>query len=73
MEDDVGVDVERLADVVLDEAGAGVEVLAPTRREVVDNRHLVTAGEQCVDDVRADEPGASGDDRPHARNRSARL
>ena len=34
-------------------------------REVVENVHLVAAREERLDDVRADEAGAPGDDRPH--------
>ena len=40
--------------------------LALPLREVVEDVHLVAAREQRVDDVRADEAGPPGDDRPHA-------
>ena len=54
-----------VADVELDQLGAGrqrpVEVLPPAGREVVDDRHLVAAREQRVDQVRADESRAAGD------------
>jgi hypothetical protein len=61
----------RVADVGLDQLGARrqrpVEVLAPPGREVVDDRHLVAAREQRVDQVGADEAGAAGDQSPHRR------
>ena len=38
-----------------------VEVLAAAGREVVEHRHLVAPLEQGVDEVRADESGAAGD------------
>ena len=44
---------------------AGFTVLALAGGEVVDDRHLVAARDERVDEVRADEAGASGDDRPH--------
>ena len=56
---------EPVADVALDEPRALGHVLALPVREVVDDRHLVAAREQRLDDVRADEPGAPCDDRPH--------
>ena len=43
----------------------GGDVLALARREVVDDVHLVAARDERIGDVRADEAGASGDDRPH--------
>ena len=58
-----------VADVELDQLGAGrqrpVEVLAAAGREVVDDRHLVAAREQRVDQIRADEAGAAGDQSLH--------
>jgi hypothetical protein len=49
-----------IPDVRLNEASAGaegrVEVLAPAGGEVVDRRQLVAAGNEGVDEVRADEP-----------------
>ena len=43
-----------------------VEVLAPARREVVDDADVVAALEQGVDEVRADEAGPAGHERAHA-------
>ena len=58
-----------VADVDLDQLGAGgdraVEVLAPPGGEVVENGHLVAPLEEGVDEVRADEAGAAGDQSPH--------
>ena len=34
--------------------------------EVVDGEHVVAALDETVDEVRSDEPGSTGDDRPHA-------
>ena len=42
-----------------------VEVLAPAGGEVVEHGHLVAALEQGVDEVRADEAGAAGDEGAH--------
>ena len=36
-----------------------VEIVAPAGREVVDDRHLVAAREQCIDQIRADETRAA--------------
>ena len=66
VEDDVGVDVERLADVVLLQPGALVQELAAAGREIVDDGDVVAARDERIDEVRADEPGSSGNDGPHA-------
>ena len=60
--EDVG---EPGAHVALDEPRALGHVLALPVREVVDDRHLVAARQQRLDDVRADEPSAPCDDRSH--------
>ena len=65
VEDDVGVRLERRADVVLQQRGGGVDVLAATRAEVVEHDHLVPARDQGVDEVGADEAGPAGDERAH--------
>jgi hypothetical protein len=57
--------LERLADVRDDELGSLGDILAVAGREVVDDPDIVAAGKQYVDYVRADEAGASCDDRPH--------
>ena len=44
---------------------AGVDVLALAEGEVVDDDDVVAARDERVDEVRADEAGASGDDRAH--------
>ena len=50
--------------VAPDELGLGVEVIrwprVRRREQRVEHAHLVTVGEQRVDDVRADEAGAAG-------------
>jgi hypothetical protein len=62
----VGEDLtEPLANVLLDDRHAVGHVLVLPVREVVDDGHLVAARQQRFDDVRADEPGAPCDDRPH--------
>jgi len=45
----------------LDVGEAMGEVLAPPGTEVVEHAHFVAPREQRVDEMRADEPGASGD------------
>ena len=59
----------RIADVGLDEFGRGAravgEVLALAGGEVVHDRHVVAALDERVDQVRPDEPGASGDESLH--------
>ena len=53
-----------IAEVALDPLGGGVEVVRPraVRRgqQRVDRADAMPGGEQLVDDVRADEPGAAG-------------
>ena len=66
VEDDVGLDDERLADVVLDEVrGQRSRSSRLPGGEVVDDRHVVAARHQGVDEVRTDEPRAPCHDRPH--------
>ena len=64
----------RIAHVALDELGALVEIVGPlaVRRfeQQVEDPHVVTLLEQGVDDVRADEAGAAGDE-DHRRGRLA--
>ena len=48
---------------VLERAG---EVALAAAGEVVDDRHLVAALEQRVDEVRSDEAGSAGDEGTHA-------
>src|SRR5581483_5753601 len=51
---------------VRDVQGRGArDALAAAPREVVEHVDLVPSGEERVGDVRADEPRAPGDDRPH--------
>jgi hypothetical protein len=61
----------RIADVELDQLGPrrqrAVEVLAPPGGEVVDHGHLVAPRQQRVDQIRADEAGAAGDQSLHTR------
>jgi hypothetical protein len=48
------------ADVLIKELRPLGDVLAPARREVVDDGNLVTATEQIFCHVRADKPGSPG-------------
>src|SRR5439155_11942547 len=48
-----------------DQPRPGVDVLPKSRLEVVERDDLVTALEQCVDDMRADESCSAGDQRLH--------
>ena len=78
MDDRLGPDlgeegVERLADVVLVQRRARVQILPPAGGEVVDDVDLVAAREQGIDDVRADEACSSRDDGPHARILVSRM
>jgi dTMP kinase len=59
--------------VALVELGALGDLLPLAVREVVEHVHLVSARDQRVDDVRADEARASGHDRPHAPYRTAAV
>ena len=67
--DGVGV-----AHVALDEVGARVEVVGPLAvrgfEQQVEDPHVVAALEQRVDDVRADEAGAAGDE-DHRRRQAS--
>src|SRR5690606_28046756 len=60
-----------LADVSLDEPDAVferlVEVPAVPGGEVVEDRHLVAAGDERVDEVRSDEAGSAGYECTHER------
>src|SRR5690606_30885576 len=60
--DGVGV-----GDVALDDLDAGREVVQPAGGEVVEHHDVVAPGQEGVDEVRADEAGAAGDERPHDR------
>jgi hypothetical protein len=51
MEDDVGVDLEWLTDVVLAQLGLRVDVLALAGREVVDDHNLVAARDERIDEI----------------------
>ena len=76
MEDDVGPDDRRevghpggVGHVLDVELGAalerGLEVLDASRREVVDDVHLVAARDERVGEMGADESGAAGDEGLH--------
>jgi hypothetical protein len=53
------------ADVELVQRETVAQVLAASTREIVDDMHLVTAREQTLRNVRADESGSAGNDRAH--------
>ena len=64
------VDLQRLRDVVPDEAGIAVATRAAEVRllagdEVIDGDDLVALGEEALAQMRADEAGAAGDQRSH--------
>jgi hypothetical protein len=42
------------------------EPLRRARREIIQDRHFVSARQEAPDEVVADEPSATGDQRPHA-------
>ena len=58
MEHRVGLGLERLADVVLDELRLRVDVLAAPGGQVVDDGHVVAARHEGVDEMGADEAGS---------------
>jgi hypothetical protein len=62
--DAVEMRVERLADVRFFESSALGYVLPLAGREIVEYEHLVAAGQERFDDVRADKPRAACHDRP---------
>ena len=52
----------KIADLEVDSVRDVCQVLAISGRQVVDHTHLVTERQQAIDDVRADEAGAPGDE-----------
>ena len=66
----------RVADVCLvQDRAAGkrfLEVLALARREVVDHRDAIAAGDQGVDEIGADEPGSACDEAVQSTGQLAR-
>jgi hypothetical protein len=79
VEDDLGprrreggadeVEVADVGDVEVEPAAHRVRHPAPRRpAQVVERRHVVAAGEQRVDEMGADEPGAAGDEDAHRRS-----
>ena len=83
MDDDVGPEArERVVDELArrrscprrpSRPSCSAQVVAPAGGEVVDDEHLVAAGEQAVGEVRADEAGAAGDQDLHASTSSGRA
>ena len=72
VEDDLGLRVgnggrERVGDVMSSSTNVArrVDLRAPAAREVVDDGDRVTGVDERVGDVRADEAGPAGDQRPH--------
>ena len=67
VEDDVGaVEVDAVADVALDErGGAGSRTRACPKERSSITTHVVAARDEGIDEVRADEAGASGDRYTH--------
>ena len=59
--------VERLSDVADVELSTGCDVVLRAVYERIDDGDLGTLCDECVDDMRADEAGSSGDDGPHIR------
>ena len=54
-----------IGDVALVELGAGVEVLAPARDQIIKDGHGMALLQQCVYDVRPNESGPAGDENAH--------
>jgi dTMP kinase len=69
VEEDVRVDRERLADVVLEQRRRRIHELALPGREVVDDGHLVAAREERIDEIRPDEARTTCHDRVHGGRR----
>ncbi len=68
VEDDLrAVELDAVPDVALDEGRGGVQVRTLAGGEVVDDRHLVSARDEGIDEIRADESRASRHDCPHRR------
>ena len=55
----------RRGDVQLHKGRACIDLLAPAAGQIVDHGHAVTGIDERIGDVRADEPGAAGDERSH--------
>src|SRR5690606_18547919 len=67
----VGLDIERLDDVVLDQGEPGMlhqvgDVRPASGDEVVDGDHVVAGCQERVTEMRPDEAGAAGDKYAHA-------
>src|SRR5438105_1680326 len=66
-----GQSLRVVADVDGCKGGPAVQVLAFARDEVVDDEHVVTTGNQGIDEIGANESGAAGDRHLHARASSS--
>ena len=56
-----------IADVRFHQPRGRVHLLAPSAREIVHHHHVVAVAHQRIDQVRPDEAGSAGDQRPHPR------
>src|SRR5204863_5796859 len=67
---DQRIDDALVDDAVLDEAQPRMrlQIVAPPGREIIDREHLVAAGEQQIDQGRADEARATGHKNLHHEN-----
>src|SRR5687768_4352933 len=55
----------QLADIAFDEPHAGTHIRPMARGEVIENRHLIPAAQEQIDDVRSDESGTAGHENFH--------
>ena len=55
----------RVGHLALDEGGGRMKVRGEAGGKVVEDHHVVARLDQRVDEVRADEAGAAGDQSPH--------
>jgi hypothetical protein len=70
---DGSVDLDRLGNVVIDEAEAGIslevrDIARAARQKVVDAEDLMPLLEESLAEVRADKAGASCDDRSQVKD-----
>jgi hypothetical protein len=74
VKDNIGsLEVDAVTDVALDEPRRRVDLLAFAEREIVDNAHLIATRKESIDEIRADEPGASCDNSVHGPRITTKL
>ena len=60
----------RIAQIRHDQLGFRIDVLDAAAAQIIDDRHFMTARDIGIDDMRADEPGPSGNEHFHFESRS---